>query len=215
MLFSRALIVGLFLGGAALAHAGGQVYRYVETDGTVVYTNVLSPGVKGARRVGALFTAAQAPESPARVSPGSAAALAQYDTFIREAALKYRVPVDLVRAVMHAESAFIPHAVSAVGASGLMQLMPQTARDMYVKDIFDVRENIEGGVRYLRVLANEFDGDMVKIIAAYNAGPEAVRRAGGKVPPFAETRGYVKKVLALYGQYKARGQSPGNEAASR
>jgi soluble lytic murein transglycosylase-like protein len=91
-----------------------------------------------------------------------------------------------------------------------MQLMPQTARDMYVKDIFDVKDNIEGGVRYLRVLANEFDGDMVKMVAAYNAGPDAVRKYGG-VPPYAETQAYVKKVIALYFQYKQQeetAQSP-------
>ena len=103
---------------------------------------------------------------------------------------------------MHAESGFNPNAVSAVGASGLMQLMPATASEMYVKDIFDVRDNIEGGTRYLRVLANEFDGDMVKMVAAYNAGPDAVKKYGGKVPPYAETQAYVRKVIALYFEYK-------------
>ena len=87
---------------------------------------------------------------------------------------------------MHAESNFDPHALSRKGASGLMQLMPGTASEMYVKDIFDARENIDGGVRYLRVLANEFDGDMVKMVAAYNAGPDAVRKYGG---PGAAVRG--------------------------
>ena len=110
-------------------------------------------------------------------------------------------PPALVRAVMHAESAFDPNAVSNVGASGLMQLMPATAREMYVKDIFDAKDNIEGGVRYLRVLANEFDGDMVKIVAAYNAGPKAVWNAGG-VPAIPETQDYVRKVLRLYFSYK-------------
>jgi soluble lytic murein transglycosylase-like protein len=83
-----------------------------------------------------------------------------------------------------------------------MQLMPATAEDMYVKDIFDAKENIEGGTRYLRVLANQFNGDMVKMIAAYNAGPDAVRKYGGKVPPYEETQLYVQKVLKLYFQYK-------------
>jgi soluble lytic murein transglycosylase-like protein len=114
----------------------------------------------------------------------------------------------LVRAVMHAESAFDPNAVSPVGASGLMQLMPQTAQEMFVKDIFDAHENIEGGVRYLRVLANQFDGDMVKMIAAYNAGPDAVLKYGGQVPPYPETQAYVRKVLALYFQYKAQESAP-------
>src|SRR6185436_3124915 len=93
------------------------------------------------------------------------------------------------------------------GASGLMQLMPETAREMFVKDIFDAKENIEGGTRYLRVLANMYAGDMVKIVAAYNAGPEAVNRAGGGVPPFEETQAYVRKVLSLYFQYKDQANS--------
>ncbi len=114
---------------------------------------------------------------------------------------------------MHAESAFDPQAVSTVGASGLMQLMPPTAQEMYVKDIFDPKDNIEGGVRYLRVLANEFDGDMVKMVAGYNAGPEAVKKYNGQVPPYAETQAYVRKVLSLYFQYKTRSALPSLELA--
>ena len=102
---------------------------------------------------------------------------------------------------MHAESNFDRHAVSPRGACGLMQLMPQTAQEMYVKDIFDVQQNIEGGARYLRVLANQFEGDMVKMLAAYNAGPDALNKFGG-LPPFEETQAYVRKVLELYFQYK-------------
>jgi soluble lytic murein transglycosylase-like protein len=122
-----------------------------------------------------------------------------------EAARKYNIPLALVRAVAHAESNFDPHALSRKGASGLMQLMPGTASDMYVRDIFDARQNIFGGVRYLRVLANEFDGQMETIVAAYNAGPDAVRKYGNQIPPFEETRTYVQKVLALYFQYKQEG----------
>jgi soluble lytic murein transglycosylase-like protein len=187
---------------ATSAWAGG-IYKYVEPDGTVVYTNV-PPGkdrIAHARRIEGEFRPAPAPTAPAKVSDTTKKALSELDEIIGQAAIKYKMPVNLVRAVMHAESAFDPTAISPVGASGLMQLMPETAREMYVKDIFDVRENIEGGTRYLRVLANEFSGDMVKIVAAYNAGPEAVRKYGG-VPPFAETQAYVKKVIALYFQYK-------------
>ncbi len=115
-----------------------------------------------------------------------------------------RIPAALVRAIVHAESAFDPTAVSQVGASGLMQLMPDTAERMFVRDIFEPRENIEGGTRYLRVLANMYGGDMVKMIAAYNAGPAAVDRAGGAVPALPETQAYVRKVIALYFQYKAQ-----------
>src|SRR5439155_16776660 len=152
---------------------------------------------------------AEGPVAPIAVSPIS---LTQYDELITEAAIRYKIPPDLVRAVMHAESAFDPQALSPVGASGLMQLMPDTAREMYVKDIFDSKENIEGGVRYLRVLANEFDGDMVKKVAADNAGPDAVRRYNGQVPPLPETQAYVRKVLMLYFQYKAQSQAALNKA---
>lgn len=193
----------------SLAFAGG-IYKYVEKDGTIVYTNVAPRGGGGttrqARKVDGEFRPAPSPTTTARVTPNSSSKLTGFDEIIEEMAIKYRMPVNLVRAVMHAESAFDPNAVSHVGASGLMQLMPQTAREMYVKDIFDVRENIEGGTRYLRVLANEFDGDMVKIVAAYNAGPEAVRKYNGQVPPYPETQAYVRKVVSLYFQYKAQSE---------
>ncbi len=195
----RAVLCACLLAGNALA---GGIYKYVEKDGTVVYTNVPpSKRVAQARRIDGDFRPAPAPSAAARVTERSKKAAAEFDEIITAAAIRYKMPPNLVRAVMHAESAFDPTAVSVVGASGLMQLMPATAREMYVKDIFDVKENIEGGVRYLRVLANEFDGDMVKMVAAYNAGPEAVKKYGG-VPPYAETQAYVKKVVALYFQYK-------------
>lgn len=191
----------------SLAWAGG-IYKYVEKDGTIVYTNVPPKGASArqARKVEGEFRPAPEPGTPARVTPNSKTKLTEFDEIIDEMALKYRMPVNLVRAVMHAESAFDPNAISHVGASGLMQLMPATAREMYVKDIFDARENIEGGTRYLRVLANEFDGDMVKMVAAYNAGPDAVRKYGGQIPPYPETQAYVRKVLSLYFQYKAQSE---------
>lgn len=123
-------------------------------------------------------------------------------------------PLPLVRAVVHAESNFDRFAVSSKGASGLMQLMPGTAREMYVRDIFDVKDNIDGGVRYLRVLANEFGGQMEKIIAAYNAGPEAVHRYDDNVPPYEETQAYVRKVLALYFKYKEQEQASAGSSSA-
>jgi soluble lytic murein transglycosylase-like protein len=200
----RAVLVTLVVASEALA---GGIYKYVESDGTVVYTNV-PPGRRTAqaRRIDGEFRPAPTVTTPAKVSDNSKKAMTEFDEMIIAAARRYKMPPNLVRAVMHAESAFDPTAVSSVGASGLMQLMPTTAREMYVKDIFDVKENIEGGVRYLRVLANEFDGDMVKMVAAYNAGPDAVKKYGG-VPPYAETQAYVKKVIALYFQYKQEEQA--------
>ena len=122
---------------------------------------------------------------------------------IDRAAALYNVPAELVRAVIWAESAGDAGAISHRGAIGLMQLMPQTAGDMYVQDPVDPDQNILGGTRYLRWLANQFGGDMILTLAAYNAGPEAVRKYGG-VPPFEETRTYVKKVIAYYHELRAR-----------
>jgi soluble lytic murein transglycosylase-like protein len=190
------LAFGALLASQPAAHANG-IYKYVERDGTIVYTNV-PPAGKKAKRVRGTFHRAPEPSEPPEAKPGE---LAQYEPFIKAASTRYRIPADLVRAVMHAESNFDPHAVSPRGASGLMQLMPQTAQEMYVKDIFDVQQNIDAGARYLRVLANEFEGDMVKMLAAYNAGPEALRKFGG-LPPFEETQSYVRKVIQLYYQYK-------------
>jgi soluble lytic murein transglycosylase-like protein len=124
-----------------------------------------------------------------------------YDAHIQAAAEKYGLPTPLLRAVMAVESNFDPAAVSQKGATGLMQLMPGTARDLAVDDLYDPAQNIEGGARYLRRLQDQFGNDLETVLAAYNAGPEAVRRAGGAVPPFRETQAYVKKVLALYQAY--------------
>src|SRR5438477_9798180 len=124
---------------------------------------------------------------------------------IDKAAQLYNVPAELVRAVIWAESAGDAGAVSHAGAIGLMQLMPRTAGDMYVQDPIDPAQNIMGGTRYLRWLANQFNGDMLLTLAAYNAGPDAVKKYGG-VPPFDETRHYCKKVMAYYYQLRRASQ---------
>lgn len=217
MIPTRLAAVALLVGMIAPLDARAQgIYRYVEKDGTIIYTNVPPPKAKGARRLKGTFQSA--PKATEKPAPAPRAErnpdLADLEAFIDAAARRYKIPAPLVRAVMHAESNFDPRALSPKGASGLMQLMPATAEEMYVKDIFDVRDNIEGGTRYLRYLANEFNGDMVKMIAAYNAGPHAVRKYGGNIPPFEETQAYVRKVLDLYYRYKARAQAAGGGATS-
>lgn len=119
-----------------------------------------------------------------------------YDRLIEEAAAEYDMDPDLIRAVMQTESAFHPLVVSRAGAEGLMQLMPDLAVEMGVSDSFDPRENIMGGVRYLRRLLDYYDGDLSLALAGYNAGPGNVARYGG-VPPFAETRKYVRTITQL------------------
>ena len=115
---------------------------------------------------------------------------------IRAAALRHRVPAQLIQAVVHVESYFNPCAVSRAGARGLMQLMPDTAAMLGVHDSFDPRSNVNGGARYLRTLMDRFGGDVRLALAAYNAGPEAVAAHGG-IPPFPETKAYVARVMCL------------------
>ena len=126
---------------------------------------------------------------------------ARYDEYIRQAATLYQIPEQLIRAVIKVESDYDPRAVSYAGARGLMQLMPETADRLGVKDINDPRENIMGGVRYLRVLANMFNGNLDFTIAGYNAGENAVIQHGG-IPPYTQTRDYVVKVTRYYRRYR-------------
>jgi len=133
----------------------------------------------------------------------TAIAASRYDDYIRQASLLYQIPENLVRAVIMVESGFNPRAISRADAKGLMQLVPATANRMLVDDVFDPRQNIYGGVRYLRVLANLFNGDLFLTLAAYNAGEGAVVKFGG-IPPYPETQAYVARVVAHYRQYQGQ-----------
>jgi soluble lytic murein transglycosylase-like protein len=124
-----------------------------------------------------------------------------FEHLIIEASTRYGVEPELIRAVIMAESRFDPKAVSPKGAIGLMQLMPMTAKAMGVDDLLDPQDNISAGVKYIRLLLDDFEGDVTLALAAYHAGSSRVRRHGG-VPPIGATHRYVKEVFQHYDSYK-------------
>ena len=200
---ARIALAGMLV-AALPAAADEKVYKYQDEDGVTVLTNVAPGTAKKSLRMkdeGELTKVT----APLEFVPSKDTQ--EFDAHIQEACALYKIPPALVRAIMAAESNFNPLAVSPKGAQGLMQLMPETAAEMFVADVFDPRQNVMGGVRYLRVLANMFNGDMVQIVAGYNAGPAAVKQAGG-IPAVAETQEYVKRVLRLYFAYKNENKDP-------
>lgn len=125
-----------------------------------------------------------------------------FKSHIRAASDKYMVDPALVEAIIQVESSFRPHAVSSSGATGLMQLMPGTAQDLDVDDRYNPRQNIHGGVRYISELMERFDNDLTMVLAAYNAGPNAVARHNGIPPNKPETVRYVQKVMKAYHEFR-------------
>jgi len=168
----------------------------------VALPGLLLPTISQAEMTGAAYE--QAREIPRRqTSQGSRDPnrWRPYAAFVAEAANFYVLPRSLLWAVMHVESNFNDKVISNKGAVGLMQLIPGTAKAMGVLDIYDPRQNVLGGARYLRWLVNKFQGDVVRVAAAYNAGPAAVERYRG-VPPYRETRRYVHRVITYYRAYR-------------
>lgn len=173
----RAAIALLSLATLLVPAAGAEVRLEVLPDGTKVIRGEGPP---------------PRPPAAARRPPSE-----DLDRAIAETARRLRVDPQLVRAIVQVESDYDPRARSYKGAMGLMQLMPDTAAQLAVRDPWDPLQNLRGGVTYLRDMLERFDGRTELALAGYNAGPEAVRRHGG-VPPYAETRDYVEKVLRLY-----------------
>lgn len=172
------------------AAAGNAIYSYTDSNGVTHFTNI--------PRSDSRYKRMRMADPPLHLRY-PAPQRADYDGLIGEMASHYAVPPALVKAVIAAESAFNPRAVSHKGAQGLMQLMPQTAAGLGVQDPFVPEQNVRGGTSYLRSMLDRY-GDITRALAAYNAGPAAVDRYGG-IPPYRETRAYVERVLTYYRHY--------------
>jgi soluble lytic murein transglycosylase-like protein len=183
------LLGWLLLTGVAQA----DVFVSVDTKGSYVLSNVHRPGRTYERVIHepekALVSLDQQPQM---------IAAQPYAELVSAAATANHLPAALLHAVIQAESRYNSGATSPKGAGGLMQLMPDTARELGVADVYDPKANIQGGARYLKRLMTMFDNDISLAVAAYNAGPQAVLSRGGVIPPFAETQRYVPSVLRQY-----------------
>lgn len=198
--------LGLFAALTWITSVQADIYSYTDENGMVHFTNV--PNDKRFRVV--LRSSSFAPESspaPAFRAPSGGflkANLKRFSSIVEEAAKTYQLEPALLHAVITAESSYNPNALSPKGATGLMQLMPATARRYGVSNIWDPNQNIFGGAQYLRYLLQLFNNDMSLAVAAYNAGEHNVMKYGNRIPPFRETIDYVPKVLGLFKHYQAR-----------
>ena len=180
-----------------------DMYKFTDKDGIVHYTNIRPTGQKNVKTFSFPCYASDPTcnQLDWENTPLNRQAFADE---IRAAAEVFTVDDSLIRAIIHAESAYHPDALSPKGAQGLMQLMPATQKELEVVDVFDPLSNIEGGTLYLSKLLNQFDQSVDLAAAAYNAGPGAVREYGG-IPPYKETREYVRRVKILYRRYRSSG----------
>jgi soluble lytic murein transglycosylase-like protein len=183
--------------------AGNSVYRYVDEDGHVQFTNVPpdSRYKMYLRDKRAVDPVEKALARPVRQFDGKARE--RYAKHIDEAARATRLDPALIHAVISVESGYDPFARSQRGARGLMQLMPATAKRYGVKNLLDPAQNIAGGARYLRDLVNLFSNNVELALAAYNAGENAVIQYGNRIPPYRETIAYIPRVLTYYKKYRA------------
>ena len=191
-MLSRQLSVSFFLGVVLIiivcpiVHA--DIYRYKDRKGVWHFTNI-----KSDKRYKLYIR--DYSKKPLQY-------IKEYDGIIRQASKRFKVDPNLIKAVIKAESDFNHKAISRKGAQGLMQLMPQTADEMDVDNPFNPEENIFGGTRYLSILLERFKNNKHMALAAYNAGPEAVEDHKG-IPPYRETRTFVKRVLSYYKKYQS------------
>jgi len=193
----------LAAGGLCLLAApapAADIFVYQAADGSRLITD--HPRVEAGYRLVKVYAESEVWQQTGKQrTAGFKPRPSSYDSLIETTARRLSLDPMLIKSVMHAESGFNPNAVSRKGASGLMQLMPATARRYGVSSLFDPRQNVMGGARYLSFLLERFDHDLELALAGYNAGENAVDAHGG-VPPYEETRHYVKKVIRLYRHYR-------------
>ena len=203
------LAVFIGLGYPAVAHA--ELFSWVDDEGVIHLTNV-KPNANYRPYSGDDAEGFGGQKPLVLVVPSGRRRVlypvnvSRFDSILKEAAEHYRLPFAFLKAVAKVESNFNPRAVSHAQAKGLMQLIDSTAESMSVEDPFDPRQSIFGGARYLRILANQFDGNMALTAAAYNSGPERVKRLG-RIPRIRETQRYVRRVLEMY-RYYQRSRNP-------
>jgi soluble lytic murein transglycosylase-like protein len=184
-----------------LKTAKADIYQYTDANGVLHFSNV-DGGGKNHQRVKtepvAAYIPVPVPQDPAKpLNQALSNVPGSYLDIINNACDRHGVDPSLVHALVKVESDFNPYALSRKGAMGLMQLMPKTAVDLNVKDSFNPIENIDAGVKYLRYLIDRYEGNLSLALAAYNCGETAIKR-WGTIPPFKETRNYVKRILNLY-----------------
>ncbi len=196
--FSGIVLLALAAASSGPAHAD-RTYLYREADGTVWFTNI-NPRSQDSSKFTLLEIRGRAPAVVSCRAAERAARARLFDPQIENHASKNGIDANLVKAVIRTESCFDNWAISSAGAQGLMQLMPATARELGADNPFEAAQNIDAGTRYLARMLRQFDNDLSLALAAYNAGPGAVKKHKG-IPPFAETQSYVEKVMNHYRHY--------------
>jgi soluble lytic murein transglycosylase-like protein len=183
--------------------ARADIYGYTDAEGTLVLSDIQHDNRY------ALLLQTEIAQNPALATPLTGGRInwknqQQFASMVAQAARTYQIDEALLHAVISTESGYEPRAISPKGAIGLMQVMPATGKRFGVVNLNDPAQNVAAGARYLRVLLRQFDNDLQLVLAAYNAGENAVLRHGKRIPPYRETRQYVPRVLALYKKFQAK-----------
>ena len=193
-MLTRALLAATLLVLVCPRHADAQIYAWRDANGTLVLSD------RSIDRPTAVYEVEGAPKYVSTTPVESTSARERYEPYVQEYSNRQSLRPELVRAVIQVESGYNPRALSPKGAMGLMQLMPETARMLGVQRPYDPEQNIRGGTRYLRLLLDKYEGNEELALAAYNAGSGAVDRYGKTIPPYRETRDYVRKVGSAAGE---------------